>query len=158
MNNQPFFLQGSSTEIPFLSLLESSIPKNNTLESALSTAVSGIKGFGDFESLREEGGNMAWWPNPSVLEQLAVHPGTPATVLEQLAWHPVADVRASVAENANTPLESIFALAQDNDPHVRYQLAENHKLNVAVLNLLSNDEHPYVACRARRTLDRLNCQ
>jgi hypothetical protein len=143
MNNQPFFLQGSSTEIPFLSLLESSIPKNNTLESALSTAVSGIKGFGDFESLREEGGNMAWWPNPSVLEQLAVHPGTPATVLEQLAWHPVADVRASVAENA---------------PHVRYQLAENHKLNVAVLNLLSNDEHPYVACRARRTLDRLNCQ
>jgi hypothetical protein len=80
---------------------------------------------------------------------------TPAEILARLSQHPNADLRSSVSDNRSTPTEVIWALAKDSDPNVRYQLAENPHLPLDLLVALRDDEHPYVACRAGRTISRL---
>lgn len=90
-----------------------------------------------------------------VLEHIATNPSTPDSILSKLAEHHSSDVRVAVAENHSTPAESIWKLAKDEDPDVRYQLAENHHLPIQVLRFLSEDDNPYVACRAQRTITRV---
>jgi hypothetical protein len=91
----------------------------------------------------------------TVLETLATNPNTPVSILRKLACHSEPDIRAALAENRSTPLETIYQLANDQDPDVRYQLAENHHLPIKVLQYLAEDDNPYVACRAQRTIARV---
>jgi hypothetical protein len=93
--------------------------------------------------------------NSTVLETLATNANTPVSILRKLAYHSEPDIRAALVENRSTPLETIYQLANDQDPDVRYQLAENHHLPIDMLQHLSEDDNPYVACRAQRTIARL---
>jgi hypothetical protein len=93
-----------------------------------------------------------------VLEGISTDPTIPSVVLEQLARHPNADVRAAVSDNRSTPEHVLQMLASDSDPNVRYQLAENPHLPMWVLQGLAEDDHPYVACRAERTLFRVQAE
>jgi hypothetical protein len=93
--------------------------------------------------------------NMAVLERLATDHRTPTDVLARLAQHPDADLRSSLSDNKSTPKATVWALAQDSDPNVRYQLAENPHLPIELLMTLRDDDHPYVACRAARTISRL---
>ncbi len=90
-----------------------------------------------------------------VLESIAINPNTPTCVLRKLASHCEPDLRATLAENKNTPADCILELMHDESPEVRYQLAENHQLALELLEILANDENPFVACRARKTIDRV---
>jgi hypothetical protein len=65
------------------------------------------------------------------------------------------EVRSDLADNRDTPLDCLYVLATDYDPTLRYQLAENHQAPLEVLQFLTSDENPYVACRAQKTIDRL---
>jgi hypothetical protein len=89
------------------------------------------------------------------LERMAIDPGTPRAVLEQISMHPSADLRAVLAENRSTPEETMWKLASDRDPDVRYQLAENPHVAAGVLKSLADDDNPYVASRAQQTLSRI---
>jgi hypothetical protein len=89
------------------------------------------------------------------LERMAIDPGTPRDVLEQISLHPSADLRAVLAENRSTPEETMWKLASDRDPDVRYQLAENPHIAASLLRSLAEDENPYVASRAQQTLSRI---
>jgi hypothetical protein len=91
----------------------------------------------------------------AVLEHIGVNPNTPPSILNMVASHPNIDVKVSVAENRNTPLETLWILVIDENPDVRYQLAENHQLPMNILKALSEDDNPYVACRAQRTISRV---
>jgi hypothetical protein len=93
-----------------------------------------------------------------VLEHLATNPSTPMAVLEQLVTHAEPDVRAAIAENKNTPMACIWMLVKDQDPDVRFALAENHQLCREILSVLAEDENPFVACRAQRTLARVDSE
>jgi hypothetical protein len=93
--------------------------------------------------------------NLAVLERLATDHRTPADVLDKLAQHPDPDLRSSLSDNKSTPAATVWALAKDADPNVRYQLAENPHLPIELLMTLRDDDHPYVACRAARTISRL---
>ena len=90
-----------------------------------------------------------------VLESIAINPNSPTCVLRKLASHSEPDLRATLAENKNTPADCIFDLMHDENPEVRYQLAENHQLALEFLEILTNDENPFVACRARKTICRV---
>jgi hypothetical protein len=79
----------------------------------------------------------------------------PASMLEQLAQHHDPSVREAVADNINTPIDTLWMLAADESADVRYAMAENHNVPIAILSYLTDDANPYVACRARRTLERL---
>jgi hypothetical protein len=89
------------------------------------------------------------------LERISVDKDTPSSVLSALAQHPCLEVRASVSENRNTPASVLRMLATAADPDVRYHLAENPHLPVELIRLLTADDNPYVACRAQRTLSRV---
>lgn len=91
----------------------------------------------------------------SILERVAENPRAHHSTLSALATHSHPDVRAAVAENSNAPLAVIKLLAADEHPDVRYRLAENHNSPAEILQLLAEDHNPYVACRAQRTLVRL---
>jgi hypothetical protein len=91
----------------------------------------------------------------AVLERIATDHRTPGDVLDRLAQHPNPDLRSSLSDNKSTPSATIWALAKDADPNVRYQLAENPHLPIELLMALRDDDHPYVACRAERTISRL---
>jgi hypothetical protein len=91
----------------------------------------------------------------SVLMRLAENSHTPATLLNSLANQDDSDLRIAVSENPSCPRTVLDQLICDHDPDVRYALAENHNLPVEVIRQLTQDENPYVACRALRTLDRL---
>ncbi len=90
-----------------------------------------------------------------VLEHIGVNPNTPPSILNMVASHPNIDVKVSVAENRNTPLETLWTLVTDENPDVRYQLAENHQLPMSILEALTDDDNPYVACRAQKTISRV---
>ncbi len=96
--------------------------------------------------------------HPIVPERVAENPRAHPATLESLAQHPHADVRAAVADNSNTPYHVMQRLASDESPDVRFRLAENHNLPEDILLLLSQDHNPYVACRAQRTLQRMQLQ
>jgi hypothetical protein len=91
-----------------------------------------------------------------LVRQEAESTRTPAEILRCLVFHEDPDVRVAVAENPNTPLEALLVLLKDDHVDVRYMLAENHNLESELLEKLVDDENPYVACRARKTLERLN--
>jgi hypothetical protein len=65
------------------------------------------------------------------------------------------EIRSDLADNKETPLDCLYVLATDYDPTLRYQVAENHQVPLEVLQFLTSDENPYVACRAQKTIDRL---
>lgn len=92
----------------------------------------------------------------SVVIRVAENCNTAAEVLESLALHPLTDVRIALAENSNTPIRIVLNLALDESVDVRFSLAENHNVPLAVLRVLCEDENPYVACRARKTMERLD--
>jgi hypothetical protein len=93
--------------------------------------------------------------NMVVLERLATDHRTPSDLLARLAQHPDPDLRGALSDNKSTPVHTVWALAKDTDPNVRYQLAENPHLPIELLMTLRDDDHPYVACRAARTISRL---
>jgi hypothetical protein len=93
--------------------------------------------------------------NMVVLERLATDHRTPGEILAKLAQHPDPDLRSALSDNKSTPAATVWALANDTDPNVRYQLAENPHLPIELLMTLRDDDHPYVACRAARTISRL---
>lgn len=90
-----------------------------------------------------------------ILERVAENPRANHATLTLLSQHRHHDVRAAVAKNANTPLEILRTLAADENPDVRYRLAENHYTPTEILYSLVEDHNPYVACRAQKTLTRL---
>jgi hypothetical protein len=96
--------------------------------------------------------------NASILESIATNPNTPCSILRQLVAHSEPDVRAVLADNKSTPLDAIYVLIHDENPDVRYQLAENHNLPIELLQHLAEDENPYVACRAQRTIRRIESE
>lgn len=93
--------------------------------------------------------------SPLMLESIAINPNTPSSVLRKLAFHTEPDIRAAVAENCSTPTDALIQLVRDENPDVRYQLAENHHLPMNLLQELAQDDNPYVACRAQRTVRRI---
>jgi len=98
---------------------------------------------------------LAWSTHIGVLERVAEHPRAHPSTLSLLARHDCPDVRAAVAENRAVPLELLVELAADEHPDVRYRIAENHNTPEHVLKKLYDDDNPYVACRAQKTLCRL---
>ena len=99
-----------------------------------------------------------WHLDVKALERISADPRTEAAVLVELASYPHPDIRAIVAENNNTPEQTRCDLINDENPNVRYQLAESPYLPVALLQILANDENPYVACRAQRTISRVQAE
>ncbi len=93
--------------------------------------------------------------SPVILELIAGNNNCPASLLKRLTKHSSAQVRLAAAENSNINMESLLQLITDEDADVRYGLAENHRLPEVVLKALSEDGNPYVACRAAKTLERV---
>lgn len=93
--------------------------------------------------------------SPKILELIAGNENCTPSLLKRLAKHPSAQVRAATAENHQTSLDTLWQLVKDEDADVRFGLAENHRLPETILNALSEDENPYVACRARKTIMRV---
>ena len=93
--------------------------------------------------------------SPMILELIAGNGNCPPSLLKRLASHQSAQVRLAAAENSNTNLETLWQLVSDTDADVRFGLAENHRMPEIVLRALSEDENPYVACRAGKTLERV---
>ncbi len=98
---------------------------------------------------------LAHDPLYSVRRRVAENPRTPVLTLVDLARDENVDVRLAVAENRNAPEHVLAELAVDEDVDVRYGLAENSCQPEEILKTLAEDENPYVACRARRTLERI---
>lgn len=92
---------------------------------------------------------------PMILELIAGNGNCPPSLLRKLAKHQSAQVRLAAAENSNTNLETLWQLVNDEDADVRFGLAENHRLPEPILRALSEDDNPYVACRAEKTLERI---
>ena len=101
---------------------------------------------------------LAWSSHTGVLERVAEHPRAHPATLSLLARHEHADVRAAVAENICIPPDLLMELAADDHPDVRYRIAENHNTPPAILQKLYDDDNPYVACRAQKTLARLESE
>lgn len=93
--------------------------------------------------------------SPMILELIAGNANCAPSLLNKLAKHPSAQVRIAAAENHHTSLETLWQLVKDEDADVRFGLAENHRIPEPILNALSEDENPYVACRARKTIERV---
>lgn len=93
--------------------------------------------------------------SPMILELIAGNANCTPSLLKKLAMHPSAQVRAATAENHQTSLETLWQLVKDADADVRFGLAENHRMPETILKALSEDENPYVACRARKTIERV---
>ena len=93
--------------------------------------------------------------NPMILELIAGNANCPASLLKRLTKHSSAQVRLAAAENNNTNIETLWQLINDEDADVRFGLAENHRMPEMLLKALSVDDNPYVACRATKTLERV---
>lgn len=93
--------------------------------------------------------------NPMILELIAGNSNCPASLLKRLTKHSSAQVRLAAAENSNSNLETLWQLVNDEDADVRFGLAENHRMPELILKALSEDDNPYVACRAAKTLERV---
>jgi hypothetical protein len=93
--------------------------------------------------------------SPIILELIAGNGNCPASLLKRLCKHSSAQVRLAAAENSNTNIETLWQLVNDDDLDVRFGLAENHRIPELILRALSEDENPYVACRAAKTLERI---
>ncbi len=93
--------------------------------------------------------------SPIILELIAGNGNCPASLLKRLCKHSSAQVRLAAAENNNTNIETLWQLINDDDLDVRFGLAENHRIPELILRALSEDENPYVACRAAKTLERI---
>lgn len=93
--------------------------------------------------------------SPMILELIAGNGNCPASLLKRLCKHSSAQVRLAAAENSNTSMETLWQLINDEDADVRFGLAENHRMPELILRALSADDNPYVACRAAKTLERV---
>ncbi len=93
-----------------------------------------------------------------LLEMLASDPCIPVEFLEELGRHANPEVRGTIGDNRNAPASLLLELAGDENPDVRYQLAENPHISVELLRLLAEDDNPYVACRAQKTISRLQAE
>lgn len=89
------------------------------------------------------------------LLQIADNGSLPTRMLDQLAIHRDHEVRIAVADNPGTSLETLWELAVDPHVDVRFALAENHNIPAEILCFLIGDENPYVACRAQKTVSRV---
>ena len=93
--------------------------------------------------------------SPTILELIAGNANCAPSLLKRLAKHESAQVRLAAAENKNTSLETLWQLVMDEDADVRFGLAEMHHVPELILRALSEDGNPYVACRAGKTLERV---
>jgi hypothetical protein len=93
--------------------------------------------------------------SPMILELIASNSNCPASLLKRLTKHSSAQVRLAAAENNTTNIETLWHLINDEDSDVRFGLAENHRLPELILRALCEDDNPYVACRAAKTLERI---
>jgi hypothetical protein len=91
----------------------------------------------------------------AIQERLAEHPDTVPEVLGLLACSEDSEVRAAVSENPNASHSLLQKLVADESADVRFRLAENPNIPQELLSILLEDDNSYVACRAKRTLDRL---
>lgn len=104
------------------------------------------------------GGNLTFLSlaeDREFLLRVSEHENTSPSILELLVKHSDPDIRCAVAVHPNTPFSSLKEMASDPDPTVRYQLAECIHIDPQILAVLCEDENPYVACRAYKTLVRL---
>lgn len=92
----------------------------------------------------------------SVVEAVAANRSTAQDTMAWLLKHPDKKVRIGLIDNPNLPYSMQRRLVFDPDADVRYALAENHNVVRQVIEALLNDENPFVACRAQKTLARLD--
>lgn len=90
--------------------------------------------------------------------RIAGHARVLKATLVSLAKHECPEVRTAVGDHQQTPVEVLWKLAQDEHPDVRYSLSENHNIPLEILKTLQNDENPYVACRAQKTISRVQSE
>jgi hypothetical protein len=93
--------------------------------------------------------------SPLILELIAGNANCAPSLLKKLAKHPSAQVRLAASENSYTSLETLWQLVNDEDADVRFGMAENHRMPELILKALCEDGNPYVACRASKTIERV---